>query len=133
VRILSICDERLHELARRKQALSYRIAVQRAQLNYELQRLRHPMQSFDRVRAVGNGLLEHAPIILMALAPVLFLLRRPLAGGIGGAVRLSRKVARWWALWKLGSRVLAHLPGIAGSRRRRPAVPVRGHRLEPGL
>jgi hypothetical protein len=133
VRILSICDEQLHELGRRKQALSYRIAVQRAQLSYELQRLRHPMQSFDRVRAVGSGLLEHAPIILMALAPVLIMLRRPLVGGIGGAVRLARKVARWWALWKLGSRVLTHVPGITGGRRRRRTVAVRAPGLQPGL
>jgi hypothetical protein len=133
VPILSICDEQLHELARRKQALSYRIAVQRAQLNYELQRLRHPMQSFDRVRAVGHGILEHAPIIAMALAPVLFFLRRPLVGGVGRAVRLARKLARWWTLWKLGSRVLTHVPGIAGSRPRRHVAPARRHGLQPGL
>lgn len=128
--ILSISAERLDELARRKQALSYRIAVQRAQIGYELQRLRHPMQSFDRIRAVGNGLLEHAPMIVMALAPVLFLLRRPLVGGVGRTVRLARKLARWWTLWKVGSRLMTHVPGL-GARPRRGTAQRR--RLAPGL
>jgi hypothetical protein len=130
---LSISAEQLHELARRKQALSYRIAVQRAQLTYELQRLQHPMQSFDRIRAVGNGLMEHAPMIVMALAPVLFLLRKPLVGGVGRAVRVARKLARWWTLWKLGSRVLIHVPGLGGRPRRDTASLRRRRLVEPGL
>lgn len=130
--ILSISADQLRELARRKQALSYRIAVQRAQLTYELQRLQHPMQSFDKVRAVGNGLLENAPMIALALAPVVFLLRRPLVGGVGAAVRIARKLARWWTLWKLGSRVLTHLPGLSG-RPRRDTTSLRRRRLQPGL
>jgi hypothetical protein len=132
VPILSISADQLRELARRKQALSYRIAVQRAQLDYELQRLRHPMESFDRIRAVGNGLIEHAPMIALALAPVLYLLRRPLIGGVGTAVRVARKLARWWTLWKIGSRVLTHVPGLSG-RPRRDTASLRRRRLQPGL
>ncbi len=115
--ILSICDEQLDELARRKKAIAYRIAVQRAELGHELQRLRHPLQSFDRIRAVGAGLAQHAVVIGMVLAPVLFLLRRPLLGGIGLAAHLARKGARWWALWKVASRVLSHAPKLVGRAR----------------
>jgi hypothetical protein len=113
---LSICDDQLGELARRKKAISYRIAVQRAELAHELQRLRHPLESFDRIRAAGAGLAQHAVVIAMVLAPVLFLLRRPLVGGIGMAARLARQGARWWALWKLASRFLVRAPRLMKSR-----------------
>jgi hypothetical protein len=116
VPILSICDEQLEELALRKKAISYRIAVQRAQLRHEMLQLRHPLQSFERIRAAGAGLARHAVFIAMAVAPVAFLLRRPLVGGIAMAVRLARKGARWWAFWKVASRFLAHAPKLARSR-----------------
>lgn len=91
------------------------------------------MQSFDRIRAFGTGMLEHAPIIAMALAPVLFFLRRPLIGGIGSAVRLARKAARWWTLWKVGSKMLTHVPGFIRNRPRHPEASLRRRRLQPGL
>jgi hypothetical protein len=116
VPIFSICDEQLGELARRKKAISYRIAVQRAQLGEEMQRLRGPLESLDRAREAAARVIANLPVIVMVLAPVFLLLRRPLIGGIGGAVRLARKAARWWTLWKLGSRMISHVPGF--SRRR---------------
>ena len=60
--ILSICADRLEEVGRRKKAISYRIALQRAQLEREVDRLSHPMRSFDRVRAAGEGLAQYARV-----------------------------------------------------------------------
>jgi hypothetical protein len=113
---LNICDERLGELARRKRALSYRIAVQRGELELELERWRKPLQALDRARSAGARLMEHGPALAVVLAPLAFLLRRPLFGGIGLAVRAARKAARWWALWKMGSRMMAGMPGFIHKR-----------------
>jgi hypothetical protein len=113
VRILNICDERFDELARRKKAISYRIAVQRAELEHEFGRLRRPLHAIDKARAAGAKLAEHGPAIAMMLAPVLFLFRRPLLGGVGFAARMARKATRWWTLWKLGSKMMSGMPGFS--------------------
>lgn len=108
--ILSIYADRLADVARRKQAIAMRIAEERSALAAEIDRLRHPMRSFDRLRSAGEELSRHAPVIALVAAPTLCLMRRPIAGGVGAAVRFGRRAARWWALWKMGSRVVSHLP-----------------------
>jgi hypothetical protein len=118
VRILNVCDERLGELALRKRMLSSRIAVQRAELEMGLQGLRRPFQAFDRAKAAGARALEHGPAIALILAPLLFLLRRPLIGGVGFAATLVKKATRWWTLWKLGSKIFAAMPHPHKQQRR---------------
>lgn len=114
--ILNVCGERLAELARRKQMLSYRIAIQRAELESGFQRLRRPMEVFDKAKAVGARLREHAPAIAMVLGPLLFLLRRRLTGGAGLATRMVKHATRLWGLWKVGSKLFARIPRPARRR-----------------
>lgn len=111
--ILNVCDERLVELERRKRALSYRIAAQRTGLEIAFLRLRRPLRAFETAKSVGAWLREHGPAIAMTLAPLLFLLRRPLAGGVGTVARLVQRAARWWALWKTGSRLFSMMPNFS--------------------
>jgi hypothetical protein len=116
---LNVCDERLADLEVRKRLLSGRIAAQREELSHGLQRLRRPLHVFDTARAAGAQLREHGPAIAMVLAPVLFLLRRPLMGATGFAARLAQRATRWWTLWKLGSKMFSAMPDL--NRRRRYA------------
>jgi hypothetical protein len=110
VPILNVCDEELADLQARKRLLSRRIAAQRNELSHGLEGLRRPLHAFDTAREVGARLREHGPAIAMVLAPLLFLLRRPLAGGVGIATRLIQRATRWWTLWKLGSKLFSNLP-----------------------
>lgn len=110
--ILNVFGERLASLALEQRALSGRIAAQRVELADGFQRLRRPFEAFDRAKAAGAGLREHGPAIVMALAPLLFLLRRPLIGGVGFAARLVKRATRWWTLWKFGSKVFSVLPHL---------------------
>jgi hypothetical protein len=117
VPILNVCDERLAELALRKRMLSSRIALQRLELEGGLQGLRRPFEVFDRAKAAGARLLEHGPAIALVLAPLLFLLRRPLIGGVGVVASLAKKATRWWTLWKLGSKMFSAMPHPHKQRR----------------
>lgn len=117
MRILNVCDERLAALTLEKRALSSRIAVQRAELEAELQNLRRPLRVFDSAQAAGARVREHGPAIAMVLAPILYLLRRPLLGGVGFAARLVKRATRWWTLWKFGSKALSMLPDLSRKRR----------------
>jgi hypothetical protein len=114
---LNVCDERLAELELRKRMLAGRIAVQRLELEAACQGLRRPFAAFDRAKAAGARLLEHGPAIALMLAPLLYLLRRPLIGGVGFAATLARKATRWWTLWKLGSKIFAAMPHAHKQRR----------------
>jgi hypothetical protein len=116
VPILNVCAERLAELERRKKVLSYRIAVQRAELETGFRQLRKPLHALDTAKSIGSSLIEHAPAIAMVLGPLLFLLRRPLAGSVGFAARLVKRATRWWAMWKVGTKLLNKIP--ISSRRR---------------
>jgi hypothetical protein len=120
VGILNVCDERLAELTLRKRMLSSRIAAQRMELEEGFQCLRRPLHVLDKAKEVGARLREHGPAIAMALAPVLFLLRRPLGSGVGLAAGLVKKATRWWSLWKLGSKVFSAMPHIQKQRRYAP-------------
>jgi hypothetical protein len=113
---LNVCGERLAELELRKRIISSRIAMQRTELEEGFQRLRAPLRAFDKAKAVGAKIREHGPAVAMALAPVLFLLRRPLGGGVGLAAGLVKKATRWWALWKTGSRLFSTITGAAKRR-----------------
>ena len=117
MRILNISDERLAELALRKRMLSSRIATQRLELEVACQGLRRPFEAFDRAKAAGARMLEHGPAIALVLAPLLFLLRRPLLGGVGFATALVKKATRWWTLWKLGSKIFSAMPHPHRQRR----------------
>ena len=117
MRILNICDERLAELMLRKRMLSSQIAVERLELEGNLQVLRRPFAAFDRAKAAGGRVLEHGPAIALVLAPLLFFLRRPLIGGVGFAASLAKKATRWWTLWKLGSKVFSAMPHPHKQRR----------------
>jgi hypothetical protein len=120
VGILNISDERIAELELRKRLLSGRIAAQRVELEISLQCLRRPLHALDKMKEAGERLREHGPAIAMALAPVLFLLRRPLASGVGAAAGLVKKATRWWTLWKFGSKVFSAMPHIPKQRRYAP-------------
>jgi hypothetical protein len=115
---LNVCDERLAELELRKRMISSRIAVQRLQLEAGAQCLRRPFQAFDKAKSAGARLLEHGPAIALVAAPLLFLLRRPLMGGVGAAAALAKKATRWWTLWKLGSKVFSAMPHVQPRQRR---------------
>jgi len=117
VRILNVCDERLAELELRKRMLSNRISAQRLELEAGLQVLRRPFDAFDRAKAAGARMLEHGPAIALVLAPLLFLLRRPLLGSVGLAATLVKKATRWWTLWKLGSKIFSAMPHAHRQRR----------------
>lgn len=110
MRILNISDERIAELELRKRLLSGRIAAQRAELDAAAQCLRQPLHVVDKAKEAGAYLREHGPAIAMILAPVLFLLRRPLSSGAGMAAGLVKKATRWWTLWKVGSKVFSAMP-----------------------
>jgi hypothetical protein len=110
VGILNISDERIAELELRKRMLSGRIAAQRVELGDAFQCLRRPLHAFDKAKEVGAYLREHGLAIAMTLAPVLFLLRRPLSSGAGLAAGLMKKATRWWTLWKFGSKVFSAMP-----------------------
>jgi hypothetical protein len=114
---LNVCDERLAELELRKRMLSSRIAAQRLELEAGCEALRRPFELVDRAKAAGARVLEHGPAIALVLAPLLYLLRRPLIGGVGLAATLARKATRWWTLWKLGSKVFAAMPHAPKQRR----------------
>ena len=116
MRILNISDERIAELELRKRLLSGRIAAQRAELDAASQCLRQPLRVLDKAKEAGAYLREHGPAIAMMLAPVLFLLRRPLTGGVGLAASLMKKATRWWTLWKLGSKVFSAMPHVKQRR-----------------
>mgnify|MGYP003575600506 CR=1 FL=1 len=116
MRILNVCDERLTELGLQKRLLSGRIAAQRAELDVAMQCLRRPLHAFDKAIEVGGRLREHAPAIAVILAPVLFLLRRPLASGVGLAAGLVKRATRWWTLWKVGSKVFSAMPHVKQRR-----------------
>ena len=75
------------------------------------------MHVFDAAQSAGALLREHGPAIAMVLAPVLYLARRPLIGGVGLAARLAKKATRWWSLWKLGSKVVSAMPHPSQHRR----------------
>jgi hypothetical protein len=120
VRILNISDERIAELELRKRMLSGRIAAQRSELALSFECLRRPLHALDKVKEVGGRLREHGPAIALTLAPVLFLLRRPLVSGVGLAADLAKKAARWWTLWKFGSKVVSAMPHIPKQRRYAP-------------
>ena len=60
----------------------------------------------------AQGLAQYAPMIALVGVPLLYVLRRPLLGGVTAAARVARGAARWWALWKVGSRAVAHLPNF---------------------
>lgn len=115
--ILNVCDERLADLELRKRALVSRIALQRIELQAGVERLRRPLHAFDTARAAGARLREHGPAIAMAVAPLLFLLRRPLFGGAGFAVRMVQRATRWWTLWKLGSKLFSAMPDLGKAGR----------------
>jgi hypothetical protein len=117
VRIFNVCDERLAELELRKRMLRGRITAERLELEAGCQVLRRPFAAFDRARAAGARMLEHGPAIALALAPLLYLLRRPLIGGVGVAATLAKKATRWWTLWKLGSKVFSAMPHPRKQRR----------------
>jgi len=110
--MFNVCDERLRELARRKEVLSRRIEVQRRMLEDDFQRFRAPLRTLDSARSMGARVVEHGPFVAMLLAPVLFVLRRPLVGAVGFAARSARKVMRWWGIWKLGSKIVSGMPAI---------------------
>ena len=103
-------DERIAELELRKRMLSGRIAAQRVELGQAFQCLRRPLHAFDKAKEAGAYLREHGLAIAMTLAPVLFLLRRPLSSGAGLAAGLMKKATRWWTLWKFGSKVFSAMP-----------------------
>ena len=117
MRILNVCDERLAELELRKRILAGRIATQRLELEAACEGLRRPFDTFDRAKAAGKRVLEHGPAIALVLAPLLFLMRRPLIGGVGLAASLAKKATRWWSLWKLGSKIFSAMPHPPKQRR----------------
>lgn len=103
MRILNVYDERQQSILRRRAACVAKIARQRDQLEAEFERLRVPLQTFEIGLQVGAGLRQHATAITMIAVPLLALAGRRLAGGAGAIVRLARKAARWWSLWKVGA------------------------------
>jgi len=116
VGILNVCDERLAELALHKRMLSGRIAAQRVELETAFECLRRPLGVLDKAREVGARLREHGPAIAMALAPALFLPRRPLTSGVRLAAGLVKKATRWWTMWKLGSKIFSAMPHVKQRR-----------------
>ena len=118
MQILNVCGEQLADLELRKRALSSRIALQRLALEADFQRLRKPLRVFDAAKSFGAKVREHGPAIAMVLGPLLFLLRRPLFGGVGFAAGLVRKATRWWSLWKLGTRLFSMIPNTTRTRAR---------------
>jgi hypothetical protein len=99
---LNVYDERQEAILRRRAACAVKIARQRDQLEAEFERLRVPLRTFEVGLRIGAGLRRHATAITMVAVPLLALMGRRLAGGAGVIVRLARKAARWWPMWKVG-------------------------------
>lgn len=92
-----------------------KIARQRDRLEAEFGRLRVPLQTFELGLQLGAGLSRHATVISMVALPLVALAGRRLAGGARALVRLARKAARWWSVWKVGTTL------ASGWRKRRSA------------
>jgi hypothetical protein len=100
---LNVYDERQEAILRRRAACVAKIARQRNQLEAEFERLRVPLRTFEVGLQIGAGLRRHATAISMVAVPLLAVAGRRLAGGAGAIVRLARKAARWWSMWKVGA------------------------------
>jgi hypothetical protein len=109
VRILNVCAERQAELARQRDHIRERIALQRAGLERGLGGLRRPLKIADKSLQVAASLREHAGVVTVVAVPVLYMARRVLKNGAVAAWRLSRHAGKWWALWKLGRRAALSL------------------------
>ncbi len=79
-------------LARRKQALHERIAMQRNLLVAELDAFRGPMRAFEVARRIGEQLRRYAPLIGGVAAGAAFVLMR--GGAVERAVRTVRLARR---------------------------------------
>jgi hypothetical protein len=96
--------ERLIELARRKERLVARAAVQRAEIAAAFHRWQGPIGIADRALAAGRFLRAHPVLLVVALAVAAVLGRRRLLGlaSRGFAVwRLLRALRAW--MGKLGA------------------------------
>ena len=105
MRILNVYGERQEEILRRRVACVGKIARQRDRLGAELERWHAPLHTFEMGLQVGAGLRKHATLISMVVMPLVALAGRRLAGSTGTLIRLARKAARWWSLWKAGTTV----------------------------
>ena len=79
-------------LARRKQALHERIAMQRGLLAQELDAFRGPMRAFEVARRVGEQIRRYAPLIGGVAVGTAFVLMR--GGALNRAVRTIRLARR---------------------------------------
>lgn len=107
MRILNVCDERQEAIFRRRAACVAKIAEQRDHIAVEFERLRVPLRTFEAGLRVGAVLRRNAGVISMLGVPLLALAGRRLAGGASALIRMGKKGARWWSLWKVGKSLTA--------------------------
>ncbi len=94
-------------LARRKQALHERIAMQRNLLSAELDAFRAPLQAFEFARRVGEQLRRYAPLIGGVAAGAAFVFMR--GGAVERAlrtVRLARRATSVFGLARMAFRLM---------------------------
>ena len=96
-------------LARRKQALHQRIAMQRGLLAAELDAFRAPLRAFEVARRMGEQLRRHAPLIGGVVAGAAFVFMR--GGALNRAVRTVRLAQRTTSLLGIAKIALRLMQG----------------------
>lgn len=96
---------RSEELARRRELLQNRIAVQRLELERQLYAWRGPIHAFEVARNAGARLRGQATALIAIAGALLLISRGRVVGKLFLALRWARFAAKWWAFGRMLHRV----------------------------
>lgn len=96
---------RSEELARRRELLQNRIAVQRLELERQLYVWRGPIHAFEVARNAGARLRGQATALIAIAGALLLISRGRVIGKLFFALRWARFAAKWWAFGRMLHRV----------------------------
>jgi hypothetical protein len=92
---------RSEELARRRELLQNRIAVQRLELERQLYVWRGPIHAFEVARNAGARLRGQVTALIAIAGALLLISRGRVVGKLFLALRWARFAAKWWAFGRM--------------------------------
>jgi hypothetical protein len=100
-------------LESRRRHIRAKIAAQRLLLEQQMHVLEGPARVFDKVRAVGVTIHEHAGVFAAVTSVVMFLFRRRVVRSMVGGWRLARKLSRLLAFLRVATTFMRRHPAAA--------------------
>jgi hypothetical protein len=89
------------ELAERRERLQNRIALQRLELERQLEVWRGPIHAFEVARHAGQRLRSQATALIAIASVLLIVSRGRVLGKLFLALRWARVAAKWWAFGRM--------------------------------